>query len=257
MTSCLRELDLREYGDWPLRYRVGACVLLALLAFGLPWYWLTRPTSSQWQALRSAEHELQTQLLHARQRVDALPAFSPLPPDERPPPPVNLPALMTAIAETAQAAGLHGAQFRPLSPPATDASARDGTYLELRLHGTWPQLTRFATDLTVLTSDAILSLQDVRLRAQPQTAVSALLLELSATVRIHTRASAHPIPGSTAPLGDGVQRNPFMGSAIRSRQTNAHTVIGSLGDGQEQVELILTADGQLRRVDSGLRRPST
>jgi len=236
MTASLRELDLREYGDWPLMHRAAACVLLALLAFGLPWSLLTRPTSAQWQALKSAEHDIQTRLLHARQRVDALPAWSPL-----------LPDLITTIAETAQSAGLHGGQFRPMPPPATDAptdAPTDAISIELRLHGIWPQLARFAADLAALKSDAILSLRDIRLRVQSQTAASAPLLELSATVLIYPYANAL----SAQPVREGPQRNPFIDSSIRSRQTHSHTVIGRLGNGHDQVGLVLTKDGQLRRV---------
>jgi len=247
MKPSLRELDLREFGDWPLMHRAAACLLLALLALGLPWGLLTRPTSAQWQALKSAEHDIQARLLHARQRVDALPAWLPLLPDE-PVQPANLPALITTIAETAQVAGLHDGQFRPASLPATDTSA-DAIPIELRLHGTWPQLARFAADLAALKSDAILSLRDIRLRAQSQTAASAPLLELSATVLIHPYANVvleHHI-------NQGPQRNPFIDSSIRSRQTHSHTVIGRLGNGHDQVGLILTADGQLHRVKASIR----
>jgi len=244
MKPSLRELDLREFGDWPLPCRATACVLLALLALGLPWGLLTRPTSAQWQGLKSAGHDTQTRLLHSRQRMDALPALSPFLPDE-PPEPVNLPALITAIAETAHAARLHGGQFRPMSPPANDAPA-DGIPIELRLHGTWPQLARFASDLAAPTSDAILSLRDIRLRAQ--SAASAPLLELSATIWIYPRPNVQSIPVSASQVSEGIQRNPFIDSTIRSRQTSSYTVIGSLDNGQGQVGLILTADGELRRV---------
>jgi len=231
--------DLREYGDWPLPHRAAACVLLALLTLGLPWALLTRPTSAQWQALQSAGSELQTRLLHARQQADTLPEFPPFTPDAPPPP--NVPVLITALAETAHGAGLHGGQFRPVSSPAPDAPT-DGIPIELRLHGTWPQLARFAADLATPTPGALLSLRDIRLRAQASE--STPLLELSATVLIYPHAHAVSEQHTNAAL----QRNPFIDTALRSRPTNSHTVIGSLGNGQGQVGLVLTADGELRRV---------
>jgi len=259
MTPSLRELDLREYGDWPRSHRAAACVLLALLVFGLPWALLTRPTSAQWQTLKSAEHDTQTRLQQSRQQVDTLPALPPFLPDE-PPPPTNLPALITTIAETAQTAGLHGGQFRPTSPTATDAPT-DAIAIELRLHGTWPQLARFAAALATLKTDALLSLRDIRLRAQPQAAASTPLqgplLELSATVLMYPRPSFQPIPVPASRTNAGVQRNPFIDSTTRSRQSNPHSVIGSLGHGREQVGLVLTADGELRRVRGSKASHST
>jgi len=231
--------DLREYGDWPLPHRAAACVLLALLTLGLPWALLTRPTSAQWQALKSAEHDVQTRLLHARQQADTLPEFPPLTPDTPPPP--NVPALITALAETAHTAGLHGGQFRPVSSPAPDAPT-DGIPIELRLHGTWPQLTRFADDLATPAPDAIVTLRDIRLRAQASE--STPLLELSATVLIYPHAHAVSEQHTIAVP----ERDPFIDASNRARPTNAHTVIGSLGNGQGQVGLVLTADGELRRV---------
>jgi len=239
------QLDLRDYGDWPLSYRVATCVLSALLALGLPWVLLTRPTSAQWQALKSAEHALQTRLQQSRQQADTLPAFPSFTADEPAPPLPNLPALVTHIAETAHAAGLHGGQFRPASLPATDAS-EDGIPIELRLHGTWPQLRRFATDIAAPTSDAILSLRDIRLRVQSGT--SALMLELSATVWIYPHSVADSIPVSAYQMSENSLRNPFIDSTIHSHQTRSHVVIGSLSNGGDHVGLVLTADGQLRRV---------
>jgi len=235
----MTSLDLREYGDWPLPHRAAACVLLSLLAFGLPWLLLTRPTTTQWQALKSAEHDLQIRLLQTRQQADTLPELPPLTPDE--PPLLNIPALITTLAETAHTAGLHGGQFRQAPPSATDAST-DGIPIELRLHGTWPQLTRFASDLAAPTPDATISLRDIRLRSQATE--STPLLELSATVLIYPHANAVSEHHTSA----APPRNPFIDTTFRLRPTNTHAVIGSLGNGQGQVGLVLTADGELRRV---------
>jgi len=241
MSLSLRELDLREYGDWPLPWRAAACALLALLAFGLPWSFLTRPATAQWQALKSTEHDVQTRLQHARQQAGTLPAWRPSIPDEPPTP--NVPALITALAESAHAAGLHDGHWRPQAPKDVGV---DAIPIELRLHGTWPQLTRFANALAAPTWDAVLGLRDLRLRAQAAT--SAPVLELTATLLIHPLPVADFIPVSVSQTSVDLQRNPFADSTTRSRQTGSRTVIGRLRSGQEQVKLVLTADGQLRRI---------
>jgi len=251
MSRSLRELDLREYGDWPLPWRAAACVVLALLAFGLPWSFLTRPTNVQWQALKSTEHEVQTRLQHVRQQVDALPALPTFTPDQSPLSAPNVATLITAIAETAHAAGLRDGQWRPQSPKdvAKDVGKDvgvEGIPIELRLHGTWPQLTRFANALAAPTWDAVLGLRDIRLRAQALTPVP--VLELSATLLIYPHPVADLIPLAVSPTSVDLQRDPFADSSIGSRPTSAHAMIGRLHSGQEQVGLVLTADGQLRRI---------
>jgi len=243
MSLSLRELDLREYGDWPLPWRAAACVVLGLLAFGLPWSFLTRQAAAQWQALKSTEHEVQTRLQHARQQVDTLPALPTFTPDESPSSAPNVPTLITAIAETAHAAGLHDGQWRPQSPKDV---GMEGIPIELRLHGTWPQLARFANDLAAPAWDAVLGLRDIRLRAQAAT--SAPVLELSATLLIYPHPVADLIPAAVSQTSVDFQRDPFADNTISSRQTSAHTMIGRLHSGQEQVGLVLTADGQLRRI---------
>jgi len=239
----LRELDLRDYGDWPLPHRAAACLLLALLAFSLPWLGLTRSTTAEQRALNIIEHDLQTRLQHARQQVDALPSLrtDAAVPATLPAP--DIPALITAIAGTAQAAGLHGGQFRPIPPPATEAE-REGTPITLRVSGDWPQLHRFARDLSAPTWNAILGLRDIHVRTQPGTSA----LELSATLWIYPRPAAGMIPVSEPPTHTVPPRNPFTDTTTRARHASPRVVIGSLRNGGDHVGLELTADGELRRV---------
>jgi len=253
MTTSWHEIDLRDYGDWPLAHRAAACLLLALLALSLLWLGLTRSTSAEQQALEIVERDLQARLQHARQRVDALP---PLPRDAIEPPASpapDMPALITAIAGTAQAAGLHGGQFRPVPTPAAD---REGEALPiaLRLSGSWAQLHRFARDLSAPTWGAILGLREIHLRTQTATA-SAPMLELSATVWMHPRPLAAPLTLLEPSANTVPPRNPFIDTATRTRQASAHTVVGSLRNGSAHIELVLTADGELRRTASGTRVP--
>jgi len=244
MSSSWRNLDLREWGDWPLRYRSATCVLLALLAFVLPWCALTRPMAAQEQGLTVAHADVQAQLLAARQRRAAFPAgAAPLPEAVVPASP-NLPELLTMMADTAQRAQLRGGQFRPHTAALTAPDADPGPAIEFRLSGTWPQLYRFAAALTTVSEQAILAPHDVRLRAQANAT-----LELSATVLVHPPLNPAPMPLPSTPTGDIPPRNPFAGIASRPHHVRVQTV-GSLRSGQREVGLVLSADGQLRPVVS-------
>jgi len=248
MKFSLRGLDLREFGDWPLLWRSVACMVLALLACGLPWALLTRQISAELQALVVASDELQLRLRQAGEQVDALPALPPSPPETTnvvalPPP--DMSALMAAMAEAAQAAGLRDGQFRP-QPAAADAQAEEGAgdQIEVRLHGTWLQLGRFASDLTALTPDATLGVREIRLRASP----AAALLELSAIVSVYSRPTTDFITLSEPVQYTLPERNPFADHAVRSGKGRPQTVVGSIRTGLGQAGLVLGEDGQLRRV---------
>jgi len=247
MSLALRELDLRDYGNWPLLHRAATCLLLALLAFALPWLGLTRSVLAERQALSIAESGVQARLLHARQQLAAWPALrldaDQALPSLRP----DIPAMLTAMAGTAQAAGLHGGQFRPASAP--DAADK-GIPIELRVHGRWPQLVRFARELTAPAWDgAIVGLREIGLRAQPQATTPGLepVLELSASVWIHPRPAVHITQASGHLINTTLARNPFMGASARSPHPGARTVVGSLRSGTDELRLVLTADGELRR----------
>jgi len=247
MTLPWRELDLREFGDWPLSWRVIACMLLALLAFGLPWALLTYPISIERQALMMAESELKIRLQQARGKADA---FPPLPREEvktEPYPPPNLPALITTIAEAAQVAGLRDGQFRSQPGMTSDGpdNAEVSPRIELRLHGTWKQLGHFATDLAEPILDAVLSLHDIHLRASPRST----LLELTATASVHPRPAIPPTPVFEPYRYEFPDRNPFADASTRSPSASLQRV-GSIGTGDQQVGLVLGADGQLYRASA-------
>ncbi|HRN61441.1 MAG TPA: type 4a pilus biogenesis protein PilO, partial [Luteimonas sp.] len=56
----LRELDINNAGAWPNEYKIGACVLLAALIFGLLWYVVTRPKGTELEGLERREAELRS-----------------------------------------------------------------------------------------------------------------------------------------------------------------------------------------------------
>jgi len=246
MSPSQHTLDLREFGDWPLSWRAAACMALMLLACGLPWVVLTRPASAERQALVVVANELHIRLRHAREQADALPpvpsehagtASLPLP---------DIPVLMTAIAECAQAAGLRDGKFRPLPVISAATEMEDDTNdrIELRLHGTWQQLGRFASDLAALTPDAILSLRDIHLRASSDIA----LLELTAIVAVYPHSANDLVFVSEQSRYGTSGRNPFAVTTARPGRTSAQAVVGRIRNGHGQAGLVLGADGQLHRV---------
>jgi len=279
----LRPLEWREFADWPLPWRGAACVLLAVLAFALPWGILTRSDAVRASGLAARADGLQAQLAGDQRRAADVPPTSPPIPFTLPngsSAVIDLPQQVAEMARTAQARGLHGAQFRP-GREETRIGPYRGIPVAVRLAGSWPQLSAFAADLAAPVHGALFSLHDVVVRASPAAAPEAgqpaaqedLPLELRAAVRIWL-----PDPGAAAGLppdlnaasdeppaaGTAVfQRNPFAPlraePSARSRQALEHlplaalTLLGTLDTAQGRTGLLLAPDGQLHRVRAGSR----
>jgi len=279
----LRELEWREFADWPLCWRGAACVLLAVLAFILPWGIVTRSDAARACALAARADGLQAQLAgHQPHAADAPPTSPPIPPTlpDGSSAVIDIPQQVAGMARMAQAHGLRAGQFRP----GRDA-ARIGPYrgipVAVRLAGSWPQLSAFIADLAAPVHGALFSLHDVAARASPAAAPEAgqpaeqagLPLELRATVRIWP-----PDPGAAAGLPSDLSaasddppaagmavfpRNPFAplraAPSARSRQAleqvplAALTLLGTLDTVQGRTGLLLAPDGQLHRVRTGSR----
>src|SRR3546814_3830829 len=54
----LSELDINNPGGWPRPYKIGFCVLLGALIFGLLWWVVTRDKGDQLEQLDKREAEL-------------------------------------------------------------------------------------------------------------------------------------------------------------------------------------------------------
>jgi len=277
----LRTLEWREFADWPLPWRGAACVLLAVLAFALPWGILTRSDAARASALAARADGLQAQLAgHQLHAADALPTSAPIPstlPDGASAG-IDLPQQVAGMAQMAQARGLHGAQFRP-GREETRIGPYRGIPVAVRLAGSWSQLSAFIADLAAPVHGALFSLHDVAVRASPAAtpeagqpaAQAGPSLELRATVRIwppdpgaaaglppdRSAASDDPPAAGTAAF----PRNPFAPlraePSARSRQAleqvplAALTLLGTLDTVQGRTGLLLAPDGQLHRVRTG------
>jgi len=277
----LRELEWREFADWPLRWRGAACVLLAVLAFILPWGIVTRSDAARACALAARADGLQAQLAgHQPHAADAPPTSPPIPstlPDGSSAV-IDIPQQVAGMARMAQAHGLRAGQFRPGRDTARIGPYR-GIPVAVRLAGSWPQLSAFIADLAAPVHGTLFSLHDVAVRSSPVAAPEAgqpaaqtgLPLELRATVRIWS-----PDPGTAAGLPSDLSaasddppaagmavfpRNPFAPlraePSARSRQAleqvplAALTLLGTLDTVQGRTGLLLAPDGQLHRVRTG------
>jgi len=277
----LPALQWREFADWPLPWRGAACVLLAALAFALPWGILTRSDAARAASLAARADGLQTQLAGYQSHAADAPPTSPPIPSTLPDGSfavIDIPQQIAAMARMAQARGLHGTQFRPRREETRIGPYR-GSPVAVRLAGSWPQLSAFIADLAAPVHGVLFSLHDVALRASPAATPEAgqpveqagLPLELRATVRIWP-----PDPGAAAGLPPEISaasddppaagtavfpRNPFArlraAPSARSRQALEHvplaalTLLGTLDTVQGRTGLLLAPDGQLHRVRTG------
>src|SRR5690606_22852092 len=57
----LKELDFNNIGSWPREYKIGFCVLVGLLLFGVLWYALTRSKGDELKSLERTESELRAE----------------------------------------------------------------------------------------------------------------------------------------------------------------------------------------------------
>ena len=118
----LKELDFNNIGSWPRNYRIGFCVIVWLLIFGLLWYVLTKPKGAELTRLEGKETELRADFETKQGRAANLePLKQQLAQMEQQlqqmlrqlPSRTEMPALINDISQTALATGIYNELFRP------------------------------------------------------------------------------------------------------------------------------------------------
>src|SRR3546814_11309789 len=80
----LSELDINNSGGWPRPYKIGFCVLLGALIFGLLWWVVTRDKGDQLEQLDKREANMRKDSGENQGRAPNLdPHKQPLDPSER------------------------------------------------------------------------------------------------------------------------------------------------------------------------------
>ncbi|WP_202845309.1 type 4a pilus biogenesis protein PilO [Luteimonas saliphila] len=167
----LRELDFNNMGAWPREYKIGFCVLIGLLIFGLLWYVVTRKKGEELKGLESQESALRADFEEKQGRASNLePLKQQLAQMEQQlqqmlrqlPSRTEMPALINDISQTALATGIHNELFKP--GPETPKEFYAEKPIELKMVGTYHQFGAFVSGVASLPRVVIMTMHDISLR---------------------------------------------------------------------------------------------
>ncbi len=193
----LKELDFNNIGSWPQEYKIGFCVIVGLLIFGLLWYTLTRPKGGELESLERRESELRTDFETKQGRAANLePLKQQLAQMEQQlqqmlrqlPSRTEMPDLIGDISQTALATGIYNELFRP--GPETPKEFYAEKPIELRMVGSYHQFGAFISGVASLPRVVIMTMHDISLRPRGKTDGAAAIapnsnLELVGTVKTY------------------------------------------------------------------------
>src|SRR5690606_12930378 len=118
----IKELDFNNTGAWPREYKIGFCVLVALLIVGLAWWLFVRDKRATLESLVRTEADLRAEYVDKRGRAANLePLKLQLAQMEQQlqqmlrqlPSKTEMPDLIVDISQTALATGISNELFQP------------------------------------------------------------------------------------------------------------------------------------------------
>ena len=166
----LRELDFNNTGVWPREYKIGACILVGLLLFGLLWYVLTRDKGDELEGLEAQERTLRGDFETKQGRAANLePLKQQLAQMEQQlqqmlrqlPSKTEMPDLIVDISQTAIATGIQNDLFRPGEESPREFYAEQP--IALRMVGTYHQFGAFVSGVASLPRVVIMTMHDISL----------------------------------------------------------------------------------------------
>ena len=190
----IRDLDFSNTGAWPREFKIGFCVLLALLMLAFTWwFWVTDKRDelanldSQEASLRKEFEDkegkaanlepLKQQLAQMEQQLQQM--LRQLPSK------TEMPDLIVDISQTALATGLQNKLFQPGAETPKEFYAEKP--IQLRLVGTYHQFGAFVSGVASLPRVVILTMHDIALK--PANGSSGIRpnapLELAGTVKTY------------------------------------------------------------------------
>ena len=167
----LSELDLNNPGGWPRSYKIGFCVLLGALIFGLLWWVVTRDKGDQLEKLDKREAELREDFVEKQGRASNLePLKQQLAQMEQQlqqmlrqlPSKTEMPDLIVDISQTALATGIQNELFQP--GPETPKEFYAEKPISLKMVGTYHQFGAFVSGVASLPRVVIMTMHDISLR---------------------------------------------------------------------------------------------
>ncbi len=194
----LKELDFNNIGSWPREYKIGFCVIVGLLIFGLLWWVLTRQKGDQLESLERTEADLRAEFETKQGRAANLePLKLQLAQMEQQlqqmlrqlPSRTEMPDLIVDISQTALATGIQNDLFQP--GPETPKEFYAEKPIALRMVGTYHQFGAFVSGVASLPRVVILTMHDIQLRprggdSDPRAGIRPnSALELAGTVKTY------------------------------------------------------------------------
>ena len=194
----LKELDFNNIGSWPREYKVGFCVIVGLLIFGLLWWVLTRDKGDQLKGLERTETDLRAEFETKQGRAANLePLKLQLAQMEQQlqqmlrqlPSRTEMPDLIVDISQTALATGIQNDLFQP--GPETPKEFYAEKPIALRMVGTYHQFGAFVSGVASLPRVVIMTMHDIQLRPRggdrdPRAGIRPnAALELAGTVKTY------------------------------------------------------------------------
>lgn len=167
----LKELDFNNIGSWPREYKIGFCVIVGLLIFGLLWWVLTRDKGDQLEGLERNESDLRAEFETKQGRAANLePLKLQLAQMEQQlqqmlrqlPSRTEMPDLIVDISQTALATGIQNDLFKP--GPETPKEFYAEKPIALRMVGTYHQFGAFVSGVASLPRVVIMTMHDIQLR---------------------------------------------------------------------------------------------
>lgn len=189
----LRELDFNNTGSWPREVRIGACVIVGLLVFGLLSWLLIRDKHAQLKNLEAQEatkrsefelkqgraanlEPLKQQLVLMEQQLQQM--LRQLPSR------TEMPDLITDISQTALATGIQNNLFRP--GPETVREFYAEQPIDLRMQGGYHQFGAFVSGVASLPRVVIMTMHDISLSSRnPRAPRPGMDLELAGTIKTY------------------------------------------------------------------------
>ena len=167
----LRELDFNNMGSWPKEYKIGFCVLIGLLVFGLLWWLFVRDKLASLEGLERQESQKRAEFEEKQGRATNLePLKQQLAQMEQQlqqmlrqlPSRTEMPDLITDISQTAVATGIQNDLFRPGPEAPKEFYAEQP--ISLRMRGSYHQFGAFVSGVASLPRVVIMTMHDISLK---------------------------------------------------------------------------------------------
>ena len=209
----IKDLNFQNTGSWPREYKLGFCVIVALVIVGLAWYLFIGDKTDELTNLEKQETDLRSEFESKQGRAANLePLKLQLAQMEQQlqqmlrqlPSKTEMPDLIVDISQTALATGLTSELFRP--GPETPKEFYAEKPIALRMVGSYHQFGAFVSGVASLPRVVILTMHDISLKPKDTNQRAGIRrdipLELAGTVKTY-RYLDEEEPSVKAPANQG------------------------------------------------------